>query len=81
LDEATSSLDAESEKLVQEALDILMQGRTSIIIAHRLATIREADWIYVIDEGRIVEQGTHDSLYNIENGIYRHLAQLQFDLN
>ena len=81
LDEATSSLDAESEKLVQEALDGLMQGRTSIIIAHRLATIREADWIYVMDGGKIVEQGTHDSLYSLEKGIYRHLAQLQFDLN
>ena len=81
LDEATSSLDAESEKLVQEALDGLMRGRTSIIIAHRLATIREADWIYVIDGGKIVEQGTHDSLFDIENGIYKHLAQLQFDLN
>jgi ATP-binding cassette, subfamily B, bacterial len=79
LDEATSSLDAESEKVVQEALNVLMQGRTSIIIAHRLATIREVDKIYVLDGGKIVEQGTHDELYEKENGIYAGLAKLQFD--
>jgi ATP-binding cassette, subfamily B, bacterial len=79
LDEATSSLDAESEKVVQDALNVLMEGRTSIIIAHRLATIREVDKIYVLDGGVIVEQGTHDELYEKENGIYAGLAKLQFD--
>ena len=78
LDEATSSLDAESEKLVQDALEILMKGRTSIIIAHRLATIRSADEILVIDKGRIAERGTHDSLSAMEHGIYNQLAKLQF---
>jgi len=79
LDEATSSLDAESEKVVQEALNTLMEGRTSIIIAHRLATIREVDTIFVIDNGRIVEQGTHDELSAIEDGMYSGLAKLQFE--
>jgi ATP-binding cassette, subfamily B, bacterial len=79
LDEATSSLDAESEKVVQDALNVLMEGRTSIIIAHRLATIREVDKIYVLDGGKIVEQGTHDELYEKPNGIYAGLAKLQFD--
>jgi ATP-binding cassette, subfamily B, bacterial len=79
LDEATSSLDAESEKVVQDALNRLMQGRTSIIIAHRLATIREVDQIYVLEGGRIVEQGTHDELSARPNGAYSSLAKLQFD--
>jgi ATP-binding cassette, subfamily B, bacterial len=79
LDEATSSLDAESEKVVQEALNVLMEGRTSIIIAHRLATVREVDKIYVLDGGKIVEEGTHESLSKIENGIYQNLARLQFE--
>ena len=78
LDEATSSLDSESEKLVQEALEILMQGRTSIIIAHRLATIRSADKILVLDQGIIAEQGTHKELLEVENGIYKNLSNLQF---
>jgi ABC-type multidrug transport system fused ATPase/permease subunit len=78
LDEATSSLDAESEKVVQEALDKLMVGRTSIIIAHRLATVRNVDCIYVIDNGRIVESGTHEELSLLEDGVYNSLAQLQF---
>lgn len=78
LDEATSSLDSESEKLVQEALEILMEGRTSIIIAHRLSTIRSADQILVLDKGRITEQGTHKELLNIENGMYKNLSNLQF---
>ncbi|GEC73333.1 ABC-type multidrug transport system, ATPase and permease component [Flavobacterium flevense] len=78
LDEATSSLDSESEKLVQEALEILMEGRTSIIIAHRLATIRSADQILVIDNGVISEQGTHLELIGLENGIYKNLSNLQF---
>lgn len=79
LDEATSSLDAESEKLVQEALNALMEGRTSIIIAHRLATIRDVDCIYVLDNGQIVEQGTHAELSSIEDGAYNSLAKLQFE--
>lgn len=77
LDEATSALDAESEKLVQDALDHLMQDRTTIVIAHRLATVRSADRIIVMDEGRIVEQGDHDSLIR-KNGLYARLADLQF---
>lgn len=80
LDEATSSLDAESERVVQEAMDVLMEGRTSIIIAHRLATIRDVDRIYVLNEGRIVEEGSHDRLVAIQEGHYRKLARLQFDL-
>lgn len=78
LDEATSALDAESERLVQEALEHLMQGRTTLVIAHRLATIRNADRIIVMDKGRIVEQGNHDQLMNTE-GLYARLARLQFD--
>lgn len=78
LDEATSSLDSESEKLVQEALEILMEGRTSIIIAHRLSTIRSADQILVLDNGKIAEQGTHLDLIGLENGIYKNLSNLQF---
>jgi ABC-type multidrug transport system fused ATPase/permease subunit len=79
LDEATSSLDAESEKVVQEALNRLMEGRTSIIIAHRLATIREVDCIYVLENGHIVEQGTHDELSAKIDGAYSSLAKLQFE--
>ncbi len=81
LDEATSSLDAESEKVVQEALHNLMKNRTSIIIAHRLATIREVDCIYVLENGKIVEQGTHDELSAMEKGAYAALAKLQFDFS
>ncbi|MFZ2099635.1 MAG: ABC transporter transmembrane domain-containing protein [Oricola sp.] len=79
LDEATSALDAESEKLVQVALEELMRGRTTIVIAHRLATILKADRILVMQEGRIVEEGTHASLARRENGIYSRLAKLQFN--
>lgn len=79
LDEATSSLDAESERLVQEALNRLMENRTSIIIAHRLATIRDVDCIYVLENGQIVEQGTHEVLSTLEDGIYNALAKLQFE--
>ena len=80
LDEATSSLDAESERVVQDALNKLMENRTSIIIAHRLATIREVDMIFVIDGGKIVEKGTHEELSAMQDGIYNSLAKLQFDL-
>ncbi|MDB6108668.1 MAG: multidrug transporter ATP-binding protein, partial [Pedosphaera sp.] len=78
LDEATSSLDSESERLIQEALETLMRGRTSFIIAHRLATVRHVDRIIVIANGRVVESGTHEELQAIENGVYRRLAALQF---
>ncbi|WP_449474189.1 ABC transporter transmembrane domain-containing protein [Sphingobium chungangianum] len=77
LDEATSALDAESERLVQDALARLMQGRTTIVIAHRLATVRAADRIIVLDNGRVVEQGNHAALM-IEKGLYARLATLQF---
>ena len=80
LDEATSALDSESEQLVQEALEGLMQNRTSFIIAHRLATIREADRIYVLKDGFIAESGTHDELLQNGSGLYRRLSELQFDL-
>lgn len=79
LDEATSSLDAESEKVVQDALENLLEGRTAIIIAHRLATIRRVDRIYVLDQGRIVESGTHEELLDLPEGLYARLAKLQFD--
>ncbi|GAB4402368.1 MAG: ABC transporter transmembrane domain-containing protein [Microscillaceae bacterium] len=79
LDEATSSLDADSEKLVQEALHNLMQNRTTLIIAHRLATIRKVDKIYVIDQGKVAEAGTHEALSVLENGIYSRLVKLQFE--
>jgi ATP-binding cassette, subfamily B, bacterial len=79
LDEATSALDAESERLVQDALERLMEGRTTVVIAHRLATVRKADRIIVMDQGRIVEQGDHDSLSKA-GGLYARLASLQFDV-
>jgi ATP-binding cassette, subfamily B, bacterial len=79
LDEATSALDAESERLVQDALEHLMEGRTTVVIAHRLATVRKADRIIVMDQGRIVEQGDHASLSKA-GGLYERLASLQFDM-
>jgi ABC transporter fused permease/ATP-binding protein len=81
LDEATSSLDSESERLVQEALEKLMEGRTSFVIAHRLSTIRKADKILVLEKGLVKESGTHEQLMHITDGLYRSLSKLQFELN
>ena len=81
LDEATSSLDSESERLVQEALDKLMLGRTSIVIAHRLATIRNANKIIVLDQGLVQEIGTHQQLILNEKGLYYKLSKMQFELS
>ncbi len=80
LDEATSSLDSESEALVQEALDRLMAGRTTFIIAHRLSTVQNADWVLVLDQGRVVEQGTHAQLLTRPDGLYRRLHDIQFSV-
>ncbi|HVS38798.1 MAG TPA: ABC transporter transmembrane domain-containing protein [Gemmataceae bacterium] len=79
LDEATSSLDSESESLVLQALDRLMQGRTSLVIAHRLSTVRSADRIFVLKEGATIEEGTHDELLSRPDGVYRTLSLLQLD--
>ncbi|MEG3596837.1 MAG: ATP-binding cassette domain-containing protein, partial [Pseudomonadota bacterium] len=79
LDEATSALDAESERLVQDALEHLMAERTTLVIAHRLSTVRAADRIVVMEDGRIVEQGSHDAL-SAGGGLYARLASLQFGL-
>ncbi len=76
LDEATSSLDSESEGLVQAALERLMEGRTTLVIAHRLSTVRDADRLVVIADGTIVEEGTHDELV-LENGLYTRLTEAQ----
>lgn len=78
LDEATSSVDSHSEQLIQQATDKMTEGRTSIIIAHRLTTVKKADKIIVLDKGRIVETGTHEELLQIENGYYRNLYEVQF---
>ena len=77
LDEATSALDAESEKLVQQALERIMENRTTLVIAHRLATVRQADRIIVLQDGKVVEEGTHAALLR-RNGPYAKLAKLQF---
>lgn len=78
LDEATSNIDTRSELLIQKGLDKLMEGRTSIIIAHRLSTVRNADRILVLDDGQIIEQGTHTELLNLK-GKYYSLYQEQFE--
>ncbi len=78
LDEATSALDAESERMVQAALESAMQGRTTLVIAHRLATVQKADLIVVLDHGQLVEQGTHTELV-AQGGVYAGLAALQFN--
>ena len=77
LDEATSALDTESEQLIQEALEPLMKGRTTFVVAHRLSTVRNADLIIVLDGGRIVEKGTHDELMK-RGGLYQRLYEMQF---
>jgi len=76
LDEATSHLDAESEAAIQKALDVLLKDRTALVIAHRLSTVRRADRIVVLDQGTIVEEGTHEALMEA-GGLYRHLVELQ----
>jgi ATP-binding cassette, subfamily B, bacterial len=80
LDEATSALDAENERLVQVALERLMRGRTSLVVAHRLATVLKADRIVVLEEGQVVDQGRHEDLLR-RGGLYAKLAELQFDLS
>jgi ATP-binding cassette subfamily B protein len=79
LDEATSSVDTESEQEIQKALAVLCKGRTTIAIAHRLSTLKNADWIYVVDEGKIAESGTHEQLLAKE-GIYHRLVRIQTEL-
>jgi ATP-binding cassette subfamily B protein len=80
LDEATSSVDTETEELIQEAIAKLMKGRTAIVIAHRLSTIREADKILVLNKGEIVERGTHQELLATENGYYANLHKMQYKM-
>ena len=78
LDEATSSIDSYSEQLIQKASDKVTMGRTSIVIAHRLATVKKADKILVMDAGKIVEEGTHEELLKKESGYYKNLYEVQF---
>jgi len=74
LDEATSALDSESERVVQEAVSRLMEGKTALVIAHRLSTVRQANCIYYMEDGMIIEQGTHESLMNLSDGRYRSMV-------
>jgi ATP-binding cassette subfamily B protein len=78
LDEATSSIDSESEKLIQKATQIITEGRTSFVVAHRLSTIQEADRILVLDKGKVIEEGNHETLMAL-NGHYHKMYNLQFD--
>ena len=78
LDEATSSIDTQSEHLIQKAISKITEGRTSVVIAHRLATIKAADKILVMDKGQVVEEGNHEELLKMEDGYYTRLYQMQF---
>ena len=80
LDEPTSALDVQTERQITDSLEKLMEGRTTIIIAHRLSTVRKADKILVFDKGRLVEQGTHDSLLKQKEGLYKRLYKLHIGL-
>jgi len=77
LDEATSSLDSESEVLIQQAMERLMMGRTTLVVAHRLSTVRALDRLLVLDKGKVIEQGSHETLIRLENGLYRRLFERQ----
>jgi len=77
LDEATSSLDSESEVLIQQAMERLMVGRTTVVVAHRLSTVRALDRLLVLDKGRIAEEGSHEKLIQLDNGLYRRLFERQ----
>ena len=80
LDEATSSIDTRTERQIQDAFDIMMQGRTTFVVAHRLSTIKKADIIIVMKDGHIIEQGNHQELLE-KQGFYHHLYYSQFDVN
>jgi ATP-binding cassette subfamily B protein len=77
LDEATSSLDSESEVLIQQAMERLMMGRTTLVVAHRLSTVRALDRLLVLDKGKVIEEGSHEALIRLENGLYRRLFERQ----